>query len=488
MKNMATGLIKCLMLILLASVSLNHSAAVNQSTHEYFSPLLSNNESSISSLPYVGNEKKNGDVKDEKNWNLKQPYVSISDVESASLNDEIDVSSQELISVKDFNFKNIEKSGQNIKGEFSREVQNVFRMMKPLSISLSDVAEDKRTYTANASDDQVFGKKKIVDGIFWHRNIEDALNKIISTYDDASLSNWTKSILTKRIVDMQSGCGRMQNRLLTFEDGSRACARYRMNIDQIQGEVYSCHFARWLGIRNVLPCVLSLPDPTIPGSQWLLMREQIVEAQWNPQKIVVLTPWLDNLRPALIPREFRLHPIEKDGVYESPPIHPLARNNDFLRFKTDQELVELAQWSDLIVFDYIIANIDRVVNNLHNLQWNPTMMDSVTHNLEKTANGFLVFVDNESGFFHGYRLLDRYSSYHDDMLAAICIFRSETAQRLRHLCDSNDAGEVLMKSFVDNEGLYKLLPVMPQMSKKIFNFRTHEVCAHLQKCLFDENL
>jgi hypothetical protein len=38
-----------------------------------------------------------------------------------------------------------------------------------------------------------------------------------------------------KIVKMGDGCGRMQNRMLTFRDASKACARYRLNIDQMQG-------------------------------------------------------------------------------------------------------------------------------------------------------------------------------------------------------------------------------------------------------------
>jgi four-jointed box protein 1 len=58
------------------------------------------------------------------------------------------------------------------------------------------------------------------------------------------------NVNSMKIVKMGDGCGRMQNRMLTFRDASKACARYRLNIDQMQGEIYS-YYLKSVIIRPV---------------------------------------------------------------------------------------------------------------------------------------------------------------------------------------------------------------------------------------------
>ncbi|KAF4528227.1 hypothetical protein B566_EDAN016917, partial [Ephemera danica] len=132
-----------------------------------------------------------------------------------------------------------------------------------------------------------------------------------------------------------------------------------------------------LNLPNLTPATLSRVKPQ--SRQWAAVKSQLSIAQWaSEDRAVVMTKFVPNLGPAYIPKflrpsERRLHPPD------------LQDNTTNLR--------ELAQWSDLIIFDYLTANLDRVVNNLYNLQWNPSMMEAPAHNLaQDVSTGLFSFL------------------------------------------------------------------------------------------------
>jgi four-jointed box protein 1 len=148
------------------------------------------------------------------------------------------------------------------------------------------------------------------------------------------------------------------------------------------------------------------------------------------------------------------------------------------------KFIELAQWSDLIIFDYLIANLDRVVNNLYNYQWNADIMAAPAHNLARQINSqLLVFLDNESGLLHGYRLLKKYEAYHSLLLDDLCVFRKSTIDALRDLRDAN-AGERLNELFerTATSKVRDVLPPLPEKSIKILSDRIDHVLLQVQKC------
>lgn len=337
-----------------------------------------------------------------------------------------------------------------------------------IEIDLYDMRSDDKE-----SDKHVFFKEPtsvdtVVDGIYW----SDAAETLASPgLPPDAASNWRHTVDALRIVHLEEGCGRMQNRRLTLDDGTAACARYRLNTDQMQGDVYSYYLARILGVRNVPPVVLLLPD--MRDARWASVDAELVAAQWNPSKVVALTPWLDHLTPTYIPETLR-----RDARALLPD------SASVMSAASDQSrLSELVQWSDLIVFDYLTANMDRMVNNMFNLQWNSAMMDSPTHNLEKSSvSGTLVFLDNESGLFHSYRLLPKYSAYHEQLLRALCVFRKRTADVIAALHASRDIGARLQTIFEQNEPLWRHLPRMPQSNVQMLQQRIDNVFMQIQTC------
>ncbi|KAF0303638.1 Extracellular serine/threonine protein kinase four-jointed [Amphibalanus amphitrite] len=312
---------------------------------------------------------------------------------------------------------------------------------------------------------------ELTDGIFWSDAVEAALPRGVAS---GEVTEWRAFCRRAALIKVEEGCGRMQNRLLTFENGTQSCCRYRQNFDQIQGEIFSFLLSRELGIRNLPPTSLLLVQPA--ERQWSAVRAQLSLAQWAEQRPVVLTRFRENLTPAFIPEQLR-------GTDRR--LHPADLRLSGLNMEQNRDTVlELAQWSDLILFDYLTANLDRIVNNLYNQQWNPSMMDSPAHNLARDpSTGLLMFLDNESGLLHGYRLLDKYEPYHRTMLDATCVFRRDTVEAIRRLHRAGDVGTALRRIFRETHPeLVDFLPTLPEKSIKILKKRIDNVHEVIERC------
>uniref|UniRef100_A0AAG5DJ30 FAM20 C-terminal domain-containing protein n=1 Tax=Anopheles atroparvus TaxID=41427 RepID=A0AAG5DJ30_ANOAO len=367
---------------------------------------------------------------------------------------------------------------------------------------------DPQTVVATEEGDGV-----IREGIYWGSSVERALPK---GFDREQSDSWTRYLHEAEVERLEVGCGRMQNRMLVFRDGTRACARYRQNTDQIQGELFSFYLGQLLNLTNLAPSAAAIVD--LDARLWTAAAEDLSTSQWKPTKPVVITKWIGRLEPAGIPQPFQ--PLERhlnrydvrnitegldrprpsaDGVRRllldrlgsrapddapskpalRPAIAPAPLPADVL-----DRLVELAQWSDLIVFDYLIANLDRVVNNLYNFQWNADIMAAPAHNLARqTDSSLLVFLDNESGLLHGYRLLKKYEAYHGLLLDNLCVFRRSTVRALEGLRDAN-VGQRLHALFERSTTaqIRDVLPPLPEKSVKILVDRIDRVLGQVQKC------
>lgn len=380
---------------------------------------------------------------------------------------------------------------------------------KYMHIDLANVNDLIRDRPGNdgstKSDDNPFDV--IDNNIYWGKIIEDALPMGFSSNH---VNDWNDYVNQNAIVKLEIGCGRMQNRLVTFQDGRKACARYRQNTDQIQGELFSFYLGRLLNLTNLAPSAASIID--LNTSPWLSAAQDIQTAQWKMQRPVVLTDWIPDLEAANIPVLFQ--PMERHlnkfdvknitlgldikqpksllhhlgGIKQNPNWNQLPvveHPSDIELNKTvQQKLVELAQWSDLIVFDYLIANLDRVVNNLYNFQWNADIMTAPAHNLARQSESqLLVFLDNESGLLHGYRLLKKYETYHGLLLDNLCVFRRPTIEALQQL-QNDGIGRRLQQLFEQSttDKVRDVLPSLPDKSIKILVDRIDRVLGQVQKC------
>ncbi|CAH0699603.1 unnamed protein product [Spodoptera exigua] len=337
-----------------------------------------------------------------------------------------------------------------------------------------------------------YGTTVLYDNIFWGPQIEDAMPQ---GYGEGSAKIWEQYINDAEVVKMEAGCGRMQNRLVTFKDGLQACVRYRQNTDQIQGEIFSFYVGRLLNLTNLAPSVVRIVD--LKDKLWKNVANDIAAAQWGSNRAVVLTQYIPSLESASIPDVFRpttrhlnKHDILKMSLKENDTeskhilIDKLRfkdlksrseiKNFTYINLKLNKKMIdkflELAQWSDLIIFDYLTANLDRIVNNLFNYQWNVNIMDGPAHNLaKKMDSGLLIFLDNESGLLHGYRLLKKYNMYHRLMLDNLCVFRKRTVDSLQKLFRTKSVGSLLSDMFHKKNSIVirDILPSLPEKNAKI---------------------
>lgn len=325
----------------------------------------------------------------------------------------------------------------------------------------------------NSNNDRVKHTLGIVsNGIFWSKQLEDMTPKGFSLTDDIL---WSRLINSSDIVAISDGCGRMQNRLITLDSGMKSCARHRDNLDQIQGDIFSFYLARVMAIGNLPPATVtlfrSLPSGAL-DKRWRNVMTRVLRSHWS--KPIVVTKYVDNLVPAFIPEllrdsQRRLHPTKEDLV-----------------FLNVSQLTELVQWSDLIIFDYLTANLDRVVNNMVNEKWNPEMMRRPAHNLLKVKDsGLLLFLDNESGLLHGYRLLKKYERHHQSMLSALCIFRERTARLIERLHADKSVVPLIAALFKNNiydQKVFNEIPFLPINTIKVLNERVGEVYHQIENC------
>ncbi|KAI1301603.1 Extracellular serine/threonine protein kinase four-jointed [Halotydeus destructor] len=328
--------------------------------------------------------------------------------------------------------------------------------------STNDVDSVNGHQLGSSSDEPAANGSLVEDHVFWSPAMEALLPTSDVDQDDAQ---WLDAVSHGSATELTEGCGRSQNRRLVLADGSAACARYRHNDDQIQGDIYSFVLSRLLNISNVPPTVLvGVGDHMLDSVQ-----KKVRDSGWRPGKAIVLSQQVGNLGPAYIPKGLRT-------------VHKRLRAEDLRHLNTSQ-LVEIAQWTDLIIFDYVIANLDRVVNNMFNQQWNADMMSHPAHNLATNeGNGKLVFVDNESGLLHGYRLLAKYESYHKALLDAVCLFRRPTVDRVLGLLAQPDLGQVMVKSLARYSLAGASVAPLPDRNLRLLRQRLKAVVRQVNKC------
>ena len=277
---------------------------------------------------------------------------------------------------------------------------------------------------------------------FWHCLVDgqatcrEYIDKMITTKD--GIDYWSSDLETEfkrnygkisglfrmdldnlSLKDLRIGCGRMENRLGILSDGSEVCFRYRINLEQIQGEIYSYHLGKLLGIRNVLESKLILINES--NSFW--RRINIRENYWENMKFITATKFVRETMPVHLPYVV----VQRNFKIDS--------NTSFcgLNNETNLEMIKfLFQWSDLVIFDYLIGNFDRVVSNMFNLQWHSNSLIDPIDNLIQ-MQGILLFIDNEEGLSHGYRLLDQYEQFNLKLIKNMCVFRRETLEKLETL-------------------------------------------------------
>jgi len=84
--------------------------------------------------------------------------------------------------------------------------------------------------------------------------------------------------------------------------------------------------------------------------------------------------------------------------------------------------------------------------------------------------------------FHGYRLLEKYASYHETLLSSLCIFRTQTIDSIKRLVNSDSVNEAIHSMFEQSDPLYKTLPRIPGKNIKMLTSRMEAVLRQVKKC------
>ena len=106
-------------------------------------------------------------------------------------------------------------------------------------------------------------------------------------------------------------------------------------------------------------------DPNNPV--WKSAMQDVTTSEWRVGSIVAMIQWVDDLvrdkmptilKQALLART-TLDVTSDDATYSDVPSDVTKVN---IRDLSVTEAAEMAQWSDLVVFDYLTANYDRVAS------------------------------------------------------------------------------------------------------------------------------
>ncbi|XP_030806068.1 four-jointed box protein 1 [Camarhynchus parvulus] len=360
-----------------------------------------------------------------------------------------------------------------VRGESGGGGQKTFRTLLAVPAAATDREERDGEKRLAVTDSQppADAASPVERGIFWSRELEEQVPPGFAAEEAAA---WLAAARAARVASLErGGCGRSSNRLARLSDGSRACVRYGINPEQIQGEALSYHLAGVLGMQERLP-PMALALVEARGRQWEPVREELRGSHWAEGAVVSLTRWVDNLTAVVAPAPWgaeagagrRLQPLSAGELVGLSP----------------SQLVELVQWSDLILFDYLTANFDRLVSNLFSLQWDPRVMGRATSNLLRAPDGGLVFMDNEAGLVHGYRLLSMWDPYNEPLLRSVCVFREGTARRVAELHRRRSAAAELRRRYRAREPLWARLGFLSERQAELLQARVDFVHRHIAHC------
>lgn len=195
--------------------------------------------------------------------------------------------------------------------------------------------------------------KKVIteDLIYWSQWMEKLFPRGLT---DNNVWHFLKRVKVTKAMKVEAPtwnkCGRANNQFVVFEDGTQVCARYRHPHQYlVLGEIMSFYLSRLLGITNVPTVALVNTSDQIWSNVW----NDSLSKEWRLNTSVALIEWIDDLRRDRMP----------SLVLDSLITNTTLRSND-LRLKnlTSFELIELMQWTDLFIFDYLTGNYDRVAS------------------------------------------------------------------------------------------------------------------------------
>ena len=265
------------------------------------------------------------------------------------------------------------------------------------------------------------------DNVFWPQKLDQ---RVKAPFSKLFWENFAARVRSLCVVSLESGCGRSspKNRLAVLSDGTRVCCRYPKTDSDIRAEVYSYHLNGLIGLWNIPPVVAVKVN--MSNWQWSIVQEEIRKAQWKNGESVIISLFISNLEEVYFP-----------GIITDNSTLLLSRINALPFVLSETNL--LIQWTDMIMFDFLIGHNDRTVENLRHIKKHPDgMQEKPIHNLYKTQSSELVLIDHESTFNYFYTRPSRIQnperySMQLRFLNTLCIFRGNTITAILHLNQIN---------------------------------------------------
>jgi four-jointed box protein 1 len=329
----------------------------------------------------------------------------------------------------------------------------------------------------------------VEDKIFWSKHLENLLPDGLTDY---ALNEFRRKVMNSRVKSVHAAkwnlCGRPKNQFITLDDNSTACARYRHPQDNlVYGEILSFYLSRLLGLDNVPAVSLSRLDSQ--SVQW--QGQNFSAADWKDGQIVAMIQWIDDLSHT---RSRVRMPTLLLSAYESG--HPLTYQTNQLYNATADQLTAIVQWTDMIVFDYVIGHYDRVASMQDGAEQesNPLIMHDSIRNLRRAwPTGKLWLLDNECGLLDAYTLLygqnagitgERFLRYHQRILQSLCIFRRQTVDRVRWLASKSRPDQILLHVVENADPLYRHFTNVSdfELFRRFFRIRLKDILMWVDHC------
>ena len=242
----------------------------------------------------------------------------------------------------------------------------------------------------------------------------------------------------------------------------------RKDDNAIMGDSYSFALSRLLGTHYVPSTILS----DIRTEQWRAAASYFKSYGKDVFPFVLVTEWINNAGKAYVPQILRR-------------THSHVRPDETLASLRSDEIRDLMQWTDMVLFDYLTVNTDRVMSMLYNELWSKGIMERPVPNLLQEKDGLLLFLDNELGLIFGQTTieqLDVYRALHNQMLNSTCVFRLSTVERVKELSQSKDIGRTINEMLKHLDPLAKELGLLVTKYTDKLQSRIDDVYRHMKTC------
>ena len=288
--------------------------------------------------------------------------------------------------------------------------------------------------------------------LFWPNNQEWNVQPL---FEKRETTIFMEKIHSLCVVSLEKGCSSSKswNRLATLEDGTKVCCRY-----MVIGNIYSYHLNWLLGLRNIPPVTAVIFNQT--NEKWSSVHDAALNAGWRDGCVIIMELFIENLTEVYTSPYFNGN---KTSVLTVPYVQRMPLTS------LDKNL--MVQWSDMILFDFLIGHTDRLLLKYF-------FKDLPMRNLYKTPSFKLVLIDNESAFSQ------KKNNPSALYLKRTCAFRQNTVENILNL-ESQDINSsspvVVLQNYIKEKDLYTYSLILGRLSKNEMETIDRNMRQHILK-------